>query len=742
MRKNQAAYLAATVLTVIGSPAFAQVDVSTPRPVDPGAGNQTQVSDQAAVSSDIIVTAQRRSERLVDVPIAITTVTAAQLDTGAITTLTDLDRLAPGLLFPSTGPQAQPTIRGVGTFLTGPGVESNVAIYIDGVYQANQGSNFFDLSNIQQIEVLKGPQGTLFGRNATGGAITVQTIEPSFEPAARFKASFGTFRDVRLNGYANIPLIGDVVALNVAGFYRQERGHRINLFNNQRVDGVEARALNPKLLIAPSPELKIVLSGTYSNRNDDKLIVFNPYQGQVDAYVVNAGNPAFRLPGPSDINQDTTPIFRTRLRSVNGRVEYDTGVGTLTSLTAYTKFTARLASDLDQSPLGGVPGAIVPPGTGGFSGVSFSLDEDKAFSQELDFASEKFGALSFVAGLFYYDQKASRDQSIIARPSGALVNRAIATVKTRAYAVFGEANFDITDTLHLIAGLRYSNERKRPNAFRTVGGGIPLNASQTYDAFTPRVSVRYELDRSTNIYATYSKGFKSGLFNSIQLDPRPVRPEDIDAFEVGFKTSQQRFRANLSAFYYKYADIQVNAQVFAGMPFLTNAAKAEIKGIDLDFDVDLTSEFSISGGAAYTDSKFEEFNGALLSSISPVTRLGSITFGSAAGNTLPRAPKFQANLSADYGHVFTSGKLGLNVSGSYNSGYFAQADNRLKAPSYVLLNGEVSWITPDDRFKLSIWGKNLTDEIKPLSLQSSTRDIVIWDEPRTVGVAFAINFLP
>lgn len=248
----------------------------------------TQNSDATqAGSGEIVVTAQRRNERLVDVPISISVLTGNALEQAGVRSTEDLTATVPGLNFATNGAFAQPTVRGVGTTVTSAGNDANVAIYIDGVYQPNQISNFSDLVDLEQVEVLKGPQGTLFGRNATGGAIRVTTKRPSLSSEARATASYGRFNDIRLTAFGTGPL-SDKVAVSFALLYGDDEGYVRNRGTGNKVADTNARSMRGKILFQPSETVEFLLSGSHSKRSSNPAFTLG---------VLNGNSIALRLPG-------------------------------------------------------------------------------------------------------------------------------------------------------------------------------------------------------------------------------------------------------------------------------------------------------------------------------------------------------------------------------------------------------------------------------------------------------------
>ncbi len=679
---------------------------------------------------EVVVTAQRREERLVDVPISITAVTGDTMRSQGITSATDLDRVVPGLVFYTTASHASPTIRGVGSTLTGPGADNPVAVYVDGVYQSAASALLFDFDNIQQVEVLKGPQGTLFGRNATGGAVTVRTYQPSNTPEARATLSYGSLNETTVRAYGNLPL-GDQVAANLAFFYRHGDGYTTNLFYNSKIPGPKEVGFSPKIKWTPNEKLSVTLGGLFVNHRDDKYEYFGPYKRRPAAFSGTPGS-TFALPGVREVNQDFKGVWDTHNRNADLHIQYDADAGTFTSITGYTNYYGDLDFDLNQAPSN--------------TGYVHSHDQAQTTSEELNFASKQMGPLSFVTGVYLYHDNARRQQFLWTSTDPAIKTLLSisyrAQILTDAWAVFAEANYDVTSDLHLILGARYSDEKKEFNFGSLANAAITGTNSKTWNGVTPRAVVRYDLNDQSNIYASYSQGFKSGTYNpSVNPSPAtasnaPVSPEDVKAVEVGYKISSHGNRFGTSIFYNDYKDIQVNIQLSPGILAYQNAGKATIYGWDFDFSTNLTDDLVFSGGGAYTHGEYDDFPGAPHSDGTNA----AVTFFNAKGNTTTRTPKFTGNVGLTYTHKLDNGTLGANAGLSYNSGFFVAPDNRVKSPSYTLLNGELSWTTPDDRYRFAVWGRNLTDADKILYLTGSNSDLVIWDAPRTYGVSFTANF--
>jgi len=639
---------------------------------------------------DIVVTAQRREERLLDVPISITALSAEALETNNIDSARDLSLVTPGLSFSVQGIYAQPTIRGIGTQVSTPGADANVSMYIDGVYQPNQVGNALEFNNVERIEVLKGPQGTLFGRNSSGGAIRVMTSDPDLDDASlKAGLSYGRFNAIKATVYASAPL-SDTLAVNISGLYRDDDGYVVNLFNGHRLSEVNARALRGKILWKPSDALEIIVGANYARTRDNTGYGYRPVKGN-NAFI----GPNFVV--PDNVHQvvlNDDPDSGATVKDANLRVSWDVGIGTISSVTSIQKAQPKVFSDTDGSPLG-------PPGR------DYNVN-NKTFAQDLNFSSDSDGPFNWTVGAFLY-----RDRSEIFLKSGPVIITGF--VKTHAVAVYGEMNVDVSDRVHLIAGLRYSDENKH-----AVGGraGLPptVDARDGADAFTPRVSLRYDLSDRTNVFATFSRGFKSGNFNLPALTPVPVDPETVTAYEVGFKHSNRGFTFNAGAYYYDYKNIQVQIANQIGnvaVSVLQNAAAAEIYGFDFDTSYRFSDTFSAFGGLAYNHARYVDFTAA--SVFNPIIvngqPRGNVQVAEdASGNRLIRMPDITFNVGATLRIPVGGGAIELSPLVAFNGGYYWDPGERIKQPAHTLLNGRITWRPDDDRYSISLWGENLLDE--------------------------------
>ena len=686
--------------------------------------------------AEIIVSAQRRDERARDVPISLTVQTGADLKAKGVTQLRELETVTPGLSTARNGNNFQPAIRGVTSVDSNPGNDSNISLYIDGVYRPNATANFIDLPDVDRVEVLKGPQGTLFGRNATGGAIRIQTRRPTYDLTGDVVASYGRFDDKMVRGFVSVPIIDQVAALSVSGLYEKSDGYLRDAITGARFGGVDAKLVRAKLLLEPSDTLTLLISGEYSDRKDDNA-GSQPLNGNTAA----RGMPGVVIPTTPYViannrltgtQQDLSGIHN-KSAIISAEAGLDLGFATLTSLTSYSNYDLYSQSEADFT---NAPVSI-------FYTTSFQ----RTFNQELNLSSNGDGPLKWVAGLFYYDDSARYDPLAVISPTSA--TRIYGKQDTKAYAAFGEITYTLAPRLTVIAGLRYSDEKRTLyGTFNT--GTFPELADRSFNSFTPRVSARYEVTNDTNVYATYSKGFKSGGFTVSSLATAGFAPEKLDAYEVGIKSAPSRtFSVNAAGYYYKYSNQQVQAAVTLANGAIVgqtiNAASSNIYGIELDAVARPTRELTVSGTFSWLHARFDDFRNAL---VQQPRRVGGVIANNgnvaavidASGNPLIRSPDFTVSATVDYVKPIGTSEVGVSATVYMSDKFSYTFDNRVRQPSYETVNARAFWRSANG-LELAVWGKNLTNA---LYYQGASvlpgGDGIFFAPPRTYGVEARFHF--
>jgi iron complex outermembrane receptor protein len=731
---------------------YAQTSAPLPATVDQAAtSTAVPVAPDGMNAGDIVVTAQRRSEKLSDVPISITAATGQQLTNSGVTNTQDLTNIVPGLKVDRVGGSTAPAIRGISTQIAQPGADANVAIYVDGVYQPNQFANTFDLPDIQRVEVLKGPQGTLFGRNATGGAIRIVTLDPSFTATGRLTAGYGSFNDRTVNGYVAGPIVDGLLAGSISGYYDKNDGYLRNVVNDERIGGVESENLRGKLMLTPSSSTKFVLSGFYSKRNDAS----NSYAAAIDGNSELANVPGAILANGAynvAVNPaiDASINFHSYGGSLRGTIDTDPGTVSFIAAGSYTKIDVDLPASFGYSPGGGTEYLETIP--------------DHNYSAELNFASRKFGRFSFVAGLYAYYDKSGQEPVVVATNYRQPVPDFLISIFSRqtdhAYAAFAEGTYELTDQLTIIAGLRYSYERRAIYGGVSVVGQALLNQdpgplqkfqSKAWRSVTPRVSLKYALDSSSNVYATFSQGFKSGVYNASAVTDPPVNPEHVDAYEVGYKGAfGRRFSTNIALFYYRYKDIQVNAFKTITDPVTgelvnlqqnLNAASGDIYGGEWNGTAQIFRDLSVTAGLAYLHAKYDKFpNGPSLYPLPDGGNLSTLPLDE-SGNWLVRSPKLTVNASVDYSHQTDIGKIGVSANLFHTSRFYYDSQNRVSQSPYTLVNLRGSLQIAGTGLTIGVFVKNLTDKTYAQGTYLlASGDGIMYAPPRTYGGTIQFSF--
>ncbi|MBA2933807.1 TonB-dependent receptor [Sphingomonas sp. CGMCC 1.13654] len=687
-----------------------------------------------ATTQDIVVTAQRRSERLVDVPIAVSSVSAAKLESSGVASVLNLPQTATGLRLDYSGPYVQPTIRGVGSPLVGPGLNSNVAVYVDGFYVPNPLGTDFQLLSVTGVQVLKGPQGTLFGRNATGGAILVTTSDPSFDPTMTTKISYSSFNKVNASTYMSAG--SGMFAANIAAFYERGDGYITNINTGQKVSQYRKWTVHPKLLFKPSDTVSFVLGYQHSIVNDPSPFLTSSYDGLTSAQYLAPGVPIATGSKETSNGAPAKSTLNSNLVTLTGKADF--GFATLSSYTQYRNDKSNLAGDYD-----GTIAPIMAPRWRVW---------DKTFTQELNLASKQGGPLTWVTGLYYYHNKNQYPGYIVTIGGGAPFEYFRSISRTKSYAAFADATYEVLDHLFLTGGLRYSVDKTQGQFLCSACGGLAGEGSKTFRKLTPRANVRYELGRATNVYFSYNKGYKSGFIPVSAFSTVPIKPEGIDAYEVGFKTARGPFHFDTSAYYYKYSNLQVAAYVNSAAVY-RNAKKAEIYGGDAQISADLTRDLSLSLGVTYTHAQYKQFGDAVdyvqdTNKFLPGTDTPNPSYGlflhpnvPVDGNVMPRSPRFSGTASADYKHKFGWGDIHLDANLFYTSKFYFDSPERFSQKRYALLNLRAGYTTPDGHFGFDVFGTNVTNS--KYRIQVLPGDFAIqqvYGEPASVGASFTVHY--
>lgn len=614
--------------------------------------------DDMPVLEAVTVTAERRSESLQKVPISITALTGEDIEKSRIGSIIDVQQHVPGLTVTqaSTG-QAQVFIRGIGTDIVGSGVEDAVAVYIDGVYQSRAAGTAMQFIDVDRIEVLKGPQGVLYGRNATGGAINIISKAPSGETSGQFDVQTGSYNQRMVRGTVSGPLSDGGANGRLSFLHNHDDGDTQNALLNLRGNGSDINALRGSLVFLPNDQLVLTVNGHYYQ--DSFTTAMKPLYPAVNPLFTVFG--ATVIDDPRTVMQNLPNEASMTQSGIDLKAEWDLGTSELTSITAFNKTDYNIKrADLD--------GTEVPLMSVGSPATGIGIPEvTNFFSQEFTLASSDDSPLSWTGLLSYTHQKVDAPGFNFSFPLLNLVTNTVATVVTDALSAGGQATYSWANGLRLTGGARYSTETKNLEKDQTYANGIltgSMTDKKTWASVTPKLVVDYSPDRHNMLYASVTKGFKSGGYNTVAIQPA-FAPETAVNYEAGIKSRllDDRLFLNLAVFYTKYNDMQVSIVLNGpgGMySEIKNAARATSKGIEAGIAVKPTSRLELSGGLQLLNARFDEF--VTIDPQNPAQGAAD-----RKGNPLSRAPDTTANLAAQYSWPAASGTVTLRGEGSYRS---------------------------------------------------------------------------
>jgi iron complex outermembrane receptor protein len=704
-----------SALAFATSPAFAQAPV--PR---------------AGADEEIIVTAQKRAERLIDVPISVTAVGGEALEDQNLTAATDLQYVAPGLgLGDANTPRgAGLRIRGIGTNVFADGIEQSVGTVVDGVPLARAGQGLADIVDIARIEVLRGPQGMLFGRNASAGLINIITRSPSETFGWQFNAAGAGDGYVTAAAAITGPIVEQRLAGRLSGYVNKRDGVVTNRATGQDLNNRDEHGLRGALRFTPTENLEFILRGDMSER-DNRCCVWtarqfasaatDPRSGQ--SFLSSISGPVTASPNNLSNNAGGQYFNRVKSDGASAEVNWEVGDYTLTSITAKRSWSQQDNNDADLGPLN-----VLDRNLGGND-----LDQ---FSQELRFTSPDDGPFDFVLGLFYFDSSNTGNFSQVGRftiglaqaqaagigiplglgltlPAAQNFGRDVRTViDVQDFAAFGQANWSVTPSLDIFAGGRFTSTEVAmqyarvgtpgANAFNAILGGafapLAFNTSTEDENFSWRIGAQYALGEDANIYATVARGYKGPGFNNLLDIVIPagvtaqaftlVEPEIPTAYELGYKASlfDRRLQVQAALFRTQFEDFQaqvVEQQVGTGLASfaIRNAGELLTQGFELQLTAAPTEAFTLDLGLTYANSTFESFTGAscpragaLVTAVGapcgPATAGGANpTFFDASGLDATNAPKWTISASGRYERALTDG-----VTGFAQFGYFWRDD--------------------------------------------------------------------
>ncbi|WP_380876870.1 TonB-dependent receptor [Sphingomonas sp. DBB INV C78] len=769
-RLNRGASLLALSLMIGSAPALAQ-DAAAEAPADTGG------------IADIVVTAQKRAENVQEVPIAISAVSSEYLESRGITSIDQLGTIAPNMKIeraPSNKTITQIAIRGSVTINPAITWEPAVGLYVDGVYIAKAQGSIFDIADLERVEVLRGPQGTLYGRNTLAGAVNLVTQKPSGELGGSAEITYGDYDYWKAKAILDLPQMG-IFSAKVSGQIQKRDGF-IKVVPDfigtnpplKDTNDLDNKSFMVQVRAQPSDNLTIDYAFDYSK--------FDQRPDYAQLYSVNQNGQPGDIFDPNSANYSGIPLFlyankdrqstatldtdvfeRTKTMGHALTIALDLGNAELKSITAYRTLDFNDLLDLDGSPL---PVAVTGRDT-----------DYHSFSQELQVTGTAFDdRLNYVAGLYYFKDKAETlgPQSFF---FGASTFESDYGSHTEAYAAYAQADFKITEKLILTGGIRYTHEKKDIMRLLVAQPGTPAEATQIdvgygdvpdakYNDVSPAATLRYEITDRINVYARYAKGFKSGGFNgetnvvlpataecpsgAVELC-NPYKPEKVDSYEIGFKSRllDNKLQLNLAAFWDDHKDIQLS--VFRGSgaagSVVFNAAAARIRGLELEWLARPADWFTVNGSFALLDAKYKSY----LDGGQDV----------ADNRAFPHTPKYSASLGMDWRVVEGDwGRFNLISDLSYVSKYYTypfaidvpnpsdQTAKTTQSPGRTIVNlrGVVSEVPLGGvEAQFSLWVKNLFKENNPQNFidfgpSFGGLTVAYYPDPRTFGITAGIKF--
>jgi iron complex outermembrane receptor protein len=767
-------------------------------------GETADRSDSGAPSAaiaPIIVTARRRAEDLEDVPVAVSVVQGGELDRSYTVNTQGLTNLAPTLNYSSANPRNTSfTIRGLGSSVVAvsqanDGLEPGVGFYVDQVYHARPATAAFDFTDIDRIEVLRGPQGTLFGKNTTAGAINITTRTPTFTPEATEELSYGEHNWLQVKASGSLPLVADTLALRVSGLVTRRDGVITNVrYGGHKQNDIGNQAVRGQLLFKHTDAFQLRVIADYANFDNECCTqVFlrvgtslRPAARQYPAlaaglnYAPPSTNPYDRL---TDI--DAALGVQTNEGGVSAIADWNVGSATITSVSAWRFWNWDAANDRDYI---GVPIQL----------TQHIPSRQDQFSQELRVASNGDAPLSYVAGLYYFRQKITGEPISIYGPAGAywLIGPTTGanntpvpanlldgygqdghtSFVTDSYAAFAELNYKLSDRLTVTGGLRYTHEDKHGDYSTFTFGGPVLTGTpaqiqalknaqlsvlrgQTYSAenhdgsLSGRANVAYRFADAIMAYASFAHGYKSGGINmsGLPLDAQNnpvlstavVKPERNTTYEVGVKTRflDNRVTFNLTGYYTKVHNFQAtivdSSQTVALRGYLANIPEVVVKGIEVDATVHPVEGLTLRGSLAYAHGEYTDYPAGPC----PLELQGTATTAcNLTGQPLVGLPRWVETLSADYSApIIAGGSLVFHADTNWRSSYYGDPSlsQYTLIDGYNLTNASIGYRS-EHGWEIDVFARNLfaADYIQNLTIQAGNSGLVLGtpSDPRVIGI--------
>lgn len=758
---------------------------------------------------EIIVTAQKREQNMQDVPIAITVMDENAIERSGLAGISDLAFQVPTLQFSSFGSIAAVSLRGISYENTTPGGDPGVAMHIDGVYLGRPVATVFDVWDMERMEVLRGPQGTLYGRNATGGSVNFISKRPTDELEGKVDFTAGNFDRLRARGIINVP-VNDRVKARFSGMWEDRDG-----FQENRVAGgtegndKDAYSLRGSFLVDINEDAELLVIANYADtggvgRSFERRDPFERCAPPAPCAVLPGGieyggvsSTPVQLVNdqiPHVVSKDTPEFSDQEFRSVAGTLTWDLGNMTFKSITAYAETAYHTLTDLDGSerPI---------------FAIELTENQDQ-FTQEVQLSSNSDGPLQWIVGGFFFTEEADRRSTIcnddfqsftrapgaagfngscqgfgVISPTGQEGFSSGGDIESTSYAVFTQLDYSLTESITLTAGARFSWDEKTASLnqflpFAPVGNFIPpspgnpcpcvlvpgagpvpfggLNgppvapiitrnfratSEQSWSEPTWKFNANWAVTDDVNLYALYSRGYKSGgaNLNGATIEEAFYDPEFIDSYEIGAKMRlMDKIQLNISAYHNEVDDLQL--QVFGnGGAILANAASATVQGVEIESTFVVTEAFEINGSVGLMDAEYDEF----------LQRLNAVTIADRSGNDLNRAPNVTFNLGSTYSwQMGDIGSFAIRADFHWQDKQFFQPDNidQIRVDSYHNLDVRGFWYSTDEKWTIEAYATNLTDQaqigdiLRSVPFQYGAVDLTTYKAPQMYGVRLGYSF--
>ena len=701
---------------------------------------------------EVVVTATKRSVALQDLAGSANVLGADKLGPGGIQEVRDMQVDIPNLSLGDQFGFARVFMRGIGMTSIDIGGEGAVAFLQDGAIVPRPAAQLMGMFDLDQVEVLRGPQGTLYGRGATAGAINMVTAKPGKELGGYLSVTAGNYGLAQFKGAIDVPM-GDALSMRLAGSLDSRDGYGNNIFTGSDINDRDASAYRATLVYDSGGPLTATLSAQYYEE-DDNNYAFS-YFGQSEGSSIPVpfgvpilgGNTVGMVGGGFyDINSDQEPINDRDGQLINLTIDYAfNDRWSLKSITSSQSMDRFLRDDLDSTDAN-------------LFGQNNYTEESDSFGQELilNYSSDRIDVLG---GVMYFEEDLYGEVRVpltnlcfllapaaCGTPVGDFLNGGNylqdGDVDIEAWGAYVEANYSISDKWSVIAGLRYNYEERDGTGsfiFDAISLNVPTNQRESWNDLTPRITLQYSPNDNMLLYATYTEAFKSGVINTGSTSP-PLDPETVDAFEVGLKgqNASGTLRYSVAAFFYDYQDMQISFVDETSTVSTVNAAEAENSGIELEVDGSLGNGFAFDFYLTYLNAEYQEFFNGDYANGFAITDL--------SGNTLPNAPESTAKLGLTWEGAVGGGTLTVRGEAYYQDDVYFTEWNREDAyqKSYEQINASVdySW---NDQWLLSLWGRNLSDEevmsnnIITAPLYDSLRVGAVLP-PRTYGATVTYQF--